>query len=122
MDRRKPLPRGELIASRCFADAALRGERGQRLADMGRANAAGVAELDKGQGTIGVGEYLLEFVDRGGRRPRRGGHRIEDLQGERVADAAEGERETRLRGGGTMLAAEEQAIIDSLLPRAAPLL
>jgi hypothetical protein len=61
---------GELIASRCFADATLHGQRGQRLTDMSRAHAAGVAEFDQGQGTIGVGEDLLEFIERGGRQPR----------------------------------------------------
>jgi hypothetical protein len=40
----------------------------------------------------------LEFVDRGGHRSRRGGYRIEDLQGDHVAEVAEDERKARLRG------------------------
>jgi hypothetical protein len=96
----------ELIASRSFADAALCRERGQHLADMGRAHAAGVAKLAPGQRPVGVGGTSSSFSISEG-VGRGGGVGIAS----RISKASappiplEGEREARLQRGAAMLAA-----------------
>ena len=110
------LRRGALVAADGLLDAALCGERGKRLTDIGRAHAAGVPELRERQRPIGVRQDVRELVDRRGRRWRRwwGRRRVDDLQGERVADAAEGEGE-RVLGGrrGAMLDGEQEAVVNA---------
>lgn len=84
---------------------------GERLADMGGADATGVAKLDEGQRPIRVGEYVFEPVDgRGttGRRDRRG---VDDRERERVAGGAERERDAGLRRRGAVFDGEEQAVV-----------
>jgi hypothetical protein len=72
-----------------------------------------VTELGEGEGAIGVGEDALEGVGWRWSRRRRWRHGVHDLQRERAANAAQGEREPRLGRRGAMLDAEEQRVIDA---------
>ena len=105
--------RDALIAAGGFLDAPLRGERGERLTDAGRAQAARVPQFGQGEGAIGVRQDVLERVRRRGPRGRRRRGRLHEVQGERVVPPAQRQGQAGLRRGRAMLDAEEQSIVDA---------
>src|SRR5438309_9398598 len=52
---------GELVTRGGLVDAACRGEGGQGLTHMGRANATRLPQLSDRQGMSGVGQHVLEL-------------------------------------------------------------